>query len=180
MGRTGVRRTCAVVLAALVVAFGVAAPAGAHGGTLLGSAVAGPYRVQVTGAPLNEPGKPPAIDVTVYVKDASTGTPVDDAQVRTVVRVEGALIRPAIRRIAGGYEGIVPGTGDARVGEQRIEVDVSGPLGSGRLAIDPVDESGGPPVPLLVATAVVLLGSLVLVVRVRRRGAREPEARKER
>lgn len=167
----GGRRACAFLVLALTAALAVPALAAAHGGTLLGSAVAGPYRTQVTGAPLHEAGKPPAIDITVYVSNAASGTPVDDARVRTTVHLDGRPVSPTVRRIAGGYEAIVPNTGDARIGRQRIDVQLAGSLGTGTLRIDPIDDGGGPPTVLIVATVVVLAGLLALVVRTRRRRA---------
>lgn len=159
----------AILVLALAAALALPVAAGAHGGTLLGSAVAGPYRTQVTGAPLREAGKPPAIDITVYVSDAASGTPVDDARVRTTVHLDGRAVSPMVRRIAGGYEAVVPDTGDARIGRQRIDVQLAGSLGIGTLRIDPIDDGGGPPTALVVATVVVLAGLLGLVLRVRRR-----------
>lgn len=168
-GRPGSARSVAVL--AVAAALVLPAPAGAHGGTLLGSAVAGPYRAQVTAARLREAGRPPAIDITVYVSNAASGTPVDDARVRTTVHLDGRSVSPTVRRIAGGYEAIVPATGDARIGRQRIDVQLAGSLGTGRLRIDPIDPGGGPPTTLAVVTVVLVAGLLALVVRVRRRRA---------
>jgi len=168
--RTG-GASIAALLAALLLVL-VPATAGAHGGVLLGSAVAGPYRTQVTAAPLTEPGKPPAIDVTVYLSTTDSGTPIGDATVRTTVEADGRTVTPAVRRIAGGYEAIVPVKDAYTVGQQRIDVQISGPRGTGQLTIDPEDgQGGGPPVVPLVVSAIVAIGLLLLVVRVRRRRA---------
>jgi hypothetical protein len=60
------------------------------------------------------------------------------------------------------------------VGQQRIDVAISGPRGTGRLSIDPADtDGGGLPLPLAIGTAIVLAGLAVLTVRVRRRRAGE-------
>jgi hypothetical protein len=153
----------------------VAAPAGAvaHGGILLGSAVAGPYRTQVMAAPLVRPGKPPAIDVTVYLSGVDTNTPITDATVRTAVTVQGRTLRPPVRRIGGGYEAIVPVDDAYTVGRQRIVVDIAGPRGTGRVTVDPLPQEGGPPAALLAASGVLLLLLGAWAVRVRRtRGGR--------
>lgn len=151
--------------------------AAAHGGILLASAVAGPYRTQVTAAPLTERGRPPAIDVTVYLSTVDSNTPISDATVRTTVEADGRTVTPSVREIAGGYEAIVPVKNAFTVGKQRIHVQISGPRGTGQLTIDPTDASGGgPPVALIVGTVVVLAALLVLVVRVRRGRARELDA----
>jgi hypothetical protein len=159
---------------ALALALGLLAPgtAGAHGGILLASTTAGPYRVQVTGAPLTEPGRPPAIDVTVYVSAAASGAPVSDATVRTTVTADGRTTTPTVREIAGGYEAIVPVEDAFTVGEQTIEVDVAGRLGSGHVTVRPTAGEGGPPVALVAISGVVLLILCAVAVRVRRRRAR--------
>lgn len=165
------RRTTLVAAVALTAV--VPSTAAAHGGILLGSAVAGPYRTQVAAAPLTEPGRPPAIDVTVYLRTVDTNTPIDDATVRTTVVADGRTIRPRVRRITGGYEAVVPVEDAYTVGQQRIDVRISGPRGTGRMTIAPRQaEGGGPPVPLLIATALACAGLGLLVVRVRRGRAR--------
>ena len=167
------RRVLAALLATLAVAL-APAQAVAHGGTLLASAVAGPYRTQVTAAPLTEPGKPPAIDVTVYLSTTDSNTPIAGATVRTTVVADGRTVRPRVREIAGGYEAVVPVKDAYTVGQQRIDVAISGPRGTGRLTIDPTEaDGGGLPLPLAIGTAVVLAGLVVLTVRVRRRRAGE-------
>ncbi|WP_157260871.1 hypothetical protein [Patulibacter minatonensis] len=171
-GLRAVARALLVLAAAALALVGLApASASAHGGILLGSAVAGPYRTQVTAAPLTEPGKPPAIDVTVYVSNATTSAPVSGAKVRTTVQADGRTVRPEVREIAGGYEAIVPVKDAYTVGKQTIDVDIAGPLGSGHVTVRPLKKDGGPPVVLVVATVVLLLGLLALTVRVRRRRA---------
>jgi hypothetical protein len=160
--------------AILALALGLLAPgtAGAHGGILLASTTAGPYRVQVTGAPLTEPGRPAAIDVTVYVSAAASGTPVSDATVATTVTADGETTTPTVRQVAGGYEAIVPVEDAFTVGEQAIEVDVAGPLGTGHVTVRPAAGDGGPPVVPVAISAVVLLVLCAVAVRVRRRRAR--------
>jgi hypothetical protein len=165
------RRLLALAAGALLLAGLLPAAAGAHGGILLGSAVAGPYRTQVTAAPLTEPGKPPAIDVTVYVSNATTSAPVSGATVRTTVQADGRTVRPKVTEIAGGYEAIVPVKDAYTVGKQTIDVDISGPLGTGHVTVRPLKKDGGPPVVLLVVTGVLLVGLLALTARVRRRRA---------
>ena len=177
-GRTvATRRPTVVLLAALAILAAAPAGAAAHGGILLGSAVAGPYRTQVMAAPLVRPGRLPAIDVTVYLSGVDTNTPITDATVRTAVTVEGRTLRPPVRRIGGGYEAIVP-VGDAyTVGRQRIVVDIAGPRGTGRVTVDPIREDGGPPAVLLAASGVLLLLLGAWAVRVRRtRATSEAEA----
>lgn len=159
-----------LVLSAALALLLAPAVAGAHGGILLGSAVAGPYRTQVTAAPLTEPGRPPAIDVTVYLTTTDSSTPISDATVRTTVQADGRTVRPTVRQIGGGYEAIVPVKDAYTVGKQRIDVQISGPRGTGRLTIDPTaSEDGGPPVPLLIVSGIFCAALAVLVVRVRRR-----------
>jgi hypothetical protein len=166
----GVRRVVVASVVALLVAFPAAAAA--HGGILLGSAVAGPYRTQVMAAPLVRPGRSPAIDVTVYLADPRTNTPITDATVRTAVTVDGRTLRPPVRAIGGGYEAIVP-VGDAyTVGRQRIVVDVSGARGAGRVVIDPMPEGGGPPPALLAVSGALVLVLVVVAMRTRRARAR--------
>ncbi|MEV4422963.1 hypothetical protein AB0L40_23735 [Patulibacter sp. NPDC049589] len=169
-----------VALALLTLAL-LPAAAGAHGGILLASTTAGPYRTQVTAAPLVERGKQPAIDVTVYLSTVDSNTPIGDATVRTTVVADGRTLHPSVRQIAGGYEAVVPVENAFTVGKQRIDVQISGPRGTGRVTIDPTDaDGGGPPVALLAGTVVVVLLLGFLVVRVRRgrgpggaRGGRE-------
>jgi hypothetical protein len=170
----GVRRVAGAIVVALLAAF--PAGAAAHGGILLGSAVAGPYRTQVMAAPLVRPGRSPAIDVTVYLADPRTNTPITDATVRTAVTVDGRVLRPPVRAIGGGYEAIVPVDDAYTVGRQRIAVDVSGARGTGRVVIDPVPEDGGPPAALMAVSGVVLVVLLGVVARVRRARARAESA----
>ncbi|WP_157251527.1 hypothetical protein [Patulibacter americanus] len=171
------RRRSGPPLVALALLVAVPAGAVAHGGILLGSAVAGPYRTQVMAAPLVRPGERPAIDVTVYLSGVETNTPITDATVRTAVTVDGRTLRPPVRRIGGGYEAIVP-VGDAyTVGRQRVVVDIAGPRGTGQVTVDPVPEDGGPPTGLLAGSGVLLLLLGAWVVRVRRtRARREADA----
>ncbi|WP_210495220.1 hypothetical protein [Patulibacter sp. SYSU D01012] len=171
------RRAAAALAAALALAGAAPATAGAHGGILLGSAIAGPYRTQVMAAPLVEKGRPPAIDVTVYLSSVDTNTPITDARVRTTVTADGRTVRPRVEEIAGGYEAIVPVKDAFTVGQQRIVVDIAGPRGTGRVAVDPLRKDGGPPVALLAATGVALVALLGVGLRVRRRRlAGDPDA----
>ena len=166
-------RRRATVLAALAVLAALPAGAVAHGGILLGSAVAGPYRTQVMAAPLVRPGARPAIDVTVYLADARTNTPVTDARVRTQVTADGRTLRPPVRAIGGGYEAIVPTDDAYTVGRQRIVVDIAGRRGTGRVVVDPLPEDGGPPAALPAVSGALLVVLTLVVVRVRRaRGRR--------
>lgn len=161
-------RVLMTVVALLVVVL-LPSAAGAHGGILLASTTAGPYRVQITGAPLVERGRPPAVDVTVYVSTTTSSTPVDDATVRTTVTADGRTTTPTVRRIAGGYEAIVPVRDAYTVGQQAIEVDVQGPLGSGHVSVQPRTGEDGPPVAAIAASGIVLLALCGVAVRVRRR-----------
>lgn len=159
-----------LALAGAAVLLALPAGAAAHGGILLGSAVAGPYRTQVMAAPLVRPGERPAIDVTVYLSGVATNTPITDATVRTVVTVGGRIVRPRVREVGGGYEALVPVDDAYTVGRQRIVVDIAGPRGTGHVVVDPLPRDGGPPAGLLAGTGalLVLLGTLVVRVRIRR------------
>jgi hypothetical protein len=173
----GLRRRSAPPLAALALLAVLPAGAAAHGGILLGSAMAGPYRTQVMAAPLVRPGERPAIDVTVYLSGVDTNTPITDATVRTAVTVDGRTLRPRVRRIGGGYEAIVPVDDAYTVGRQRIVVDIAGARGTGQVTIDPVPGDGGPPPALLAGSGVLLVLLGAWVVRVRRtRTRREADA----
>jgi hypothetical protein len=171
------RRWAAALAVGLLAPAAVAVPgAAAHGGTLLGSAVAGPYRTQVTAAPLVVRGRPPAIDVTVYLSSTTSSTPISDARVRTTVRADGRTLRPAVRQIAGGYEAIVPVKDAFTVGQQTIDVDITGPRGTGHVTVRPFAKDGGPPVGLLVGSGVALVALGAFAVGVRRRRAAEAVA----
>lgn len=163
-----VRSTVAPALATAATLF-VPATAGAHGGIILASTTAGPYRVQVAGAPLTEPGRPPAIDVTVYVANATSGSPVSGASVRTTVTADERTVTPDVREIAGGYEAIVPVRDAYTVGQQTIDVRVAGPLGTGRVTVRPNDDQATAPTALIVASAAVLGILVAVAIRVRRR-----------
>jgi hypothetical protein len=141
----------------------------AHGGTLLGSAVTGPYRTQLTGQllPDGAPGGGRAFDLTAYVTDAASGADAT-VDVRTTIWLDGRPVRGSVHRIAGGYEAVVPVPDGATIGRQRIVVDVSGARGSGRLEIAPI-EDGGPPAALFAITAVALAALVTLAVVARRR-----------
>ncbi|MGX6447978.1 hypothetical protein ACVU7I_07930 [Patulibacter sp. S7RM1-6] len=163
------RRALAAAAAALTLAGALPATAGAHGGILLGSAIAGPYRTQVMAAPLVERGKAPAIDVTVYLSTVDSNTPITGARVRTTVTTDGRTVRPRVEEIAGGYEAIVPVQDAFTVGQQRIVVDISGPRGTGHVVVNPLEEDGGPPVALLVGSGIALVALLGVGVTVQRR-----------
>lgn len=160
-----------MVVLALALSGLVPVSAGAHGGSLLGSAITGPYRTQVTAAPLLERGRPPAIDITVYVSNATSSAPVTDATVRTTVTAEGRTTRPSVRQIAAGYEVVVPVKDAYTVGQQRIDVQVAGPAGTGRITIEPAAEAEEPPVVAIVASVAILLALCAVALRVRRRRA---------
>ncbi len=172
------RRSAAGVVVALCLLFAWPAVVVAHGGTLLGSAVTGPYRTQLTGQllPDGAPDGGRAFDLTAYVTDAASGADAT-VDVRTTIWLDGRPVRGAVHRIAGGYEAVVPVPDGATIGRQRIVVDVSGARGSGRLEIAPI-EDGGPPTALFAITAVALaaLVALALVARRRRPPADEDDA----
>lgn len=162
------RRFAVLAVAALVVGGLAPATASAHGGILLGSAIAGPYRTQVTAAPLVERGRPPAIDITVYLSSTSSSAPISNATVRTTVKADGRTVRPRVNQIAGGYEAIVPVKNAYTVGQQTIDVDISGPAGTGHVTVRPFKKDGGPPVGLMIGTGIVVLGLVLLTIKVRR------------
>jgi hypothetical protein len=164
----GVRRLVATALALLLV---LPAAATAHGGILLGSAEAGPYRVQLMALAVTRSGVDgPEIDYTAYVQRTDDGRPVEDANVRIVVeRGDGETALP-VQRIGNGYEGVarVPSSSDVQA--YPVRVAVRGPGGDAVLRVTPPDGRSGPPAALLGATVVALL-TIGLVGRARRRGA---------
>jgi len=164
------RRLIVSALAAALLALGVPTAASAHGGVLLGSAEAGPYRVQLMALAVTRGGVDgPAIDYTAYVQRADDGRPVEDADVRIVVELEDGDRALRVQRIGNGYEGIarVPSSHDVQA--YPVRVVVRGPQGGTDLRITPPAGSG-PPTILLGGTAVALLLMGGLVVRARRRG----------
>lgn len=157
-----------LILLASALAF--TAASAAHGGALLGSAEAGPYRVQLMASAVTRGAVDgPAIDYTAYVQRVDDGRPVEDADVRIVVEVDGGVQPLPVQRIGNGYEGIarVPSSSDVQA--YPVQVAVRGPDGATDLRVTP-PEDGGPPPALLGATAVTLLLLGGLVVRARRRG----------
>lgn len=159
-----------IVAAVIALLLALPASAAAHGGILLGSAEAGPYRVQLMALAVTRPGVDgPAIDYTAYVQRLDDGRPVEDAEVRIVVEVDGGDRPLPVQRIGNGYEGIahVPRSSDVQA--YPVRVAVRGPQGEANLRVTP-PEGSGPPAALLGATAVALLLMVGLVVRARRRG----------
>lgn len=158
-----------VVLAVVLLLIALPASAAAHGGILLGGAEAGPYRVQLMALAVTRPGVDgPAIDYTAYVQRVDDGRPVEDADVRIVVEVDGDDRPLPVQRIGNGYEGIahVPSSSDVQA--YPVQVAVRGPQGEANLRVTP-PEAGGPPAALIGATVVALLLMAGLVVRSRRR-----------
>lgn len=158
------------LLVLLVTALAQPAAAGAHGGLLIGSAEAGPYRVQLMALAATRGHAGPAIDYTAYVQRSDDGRPVEDADVRIVVEQEDGDQALRVQRIGNGYEGIarVPSSHDVQA--YPVRVAVRGPDGTTDLRVTPPEGSGPPPA-LLGGTAVALLllaGGLV--VRRRRAG----------
>lgn len=170
-GRT--RGTAASAVATLLVllttALVVPASSAAHGGMLLGSAEAGPYRVQLMALAVTRAGVGgPAIDYTAYVQRVDDGRPVEDADVRIAVEVDGGERPLPVQRIGNGYEVIarVPSSSDVQA--YPVRVAVRGPQGEAHLRVTP-PEGSGPPAALLAGTALALLLMVGLVVRARRR-----------
>lgn len=169
-GRGG---TVAAITALLVLLTTLASPpaALAHGGLLLGSAEAGPYRVQLMALAVTRGSVDgPAIDYTAYVQRREDGRPVEDVDVRIVVEIDGRDRPLPVQRIGNGYEGIarVPSASDVQV--YPVRVAVRGPAGTADLRVTPPDEAG-PPAGLLGGTAVALLLMGGLMIRARRRRA---------
>lgn len=157
------------LLVLLTTALALPAASGAHGGMLLGGAEAGPYRVQLMALAVTRPGVDgPAIDYTAYVQRVDDGRPVEDADVRIVVEVDGGDRPLPVQRIGNGYEGIahVPSSSDVQA--YPVRVAVRGPQGQANLRVTP-PEGSGPPAALLGATVVALVLMAGLVVRARRR-----------
>ncbi|WP_320670877.1 hypothetical protein [Patulibacter defluvii] len=166
-----VRRSGAATAAATlaVVAATLLAPALAagHGGTLLGSAQAGPYRVQLMATAARADHGGAAIDYTAYVQEQASGRPVEDARVTIAVTVDGRRLRRAAARIGNGYEVVVPVPDASDVSRYAVQTDVRAPGGSGTLAIAG-RRDGGPPLPLLVGSGVLLAALVALALRRRR------------
>lgn len=157
------------IVAALAILLLVPTAASAHGGVLLGSAEAGPYRVQLMALAVTRGGVDgPAIDYTAYVQRIGDGRPVEDADVRIVVELDDGEQALPVQRIGNGYEGIarVPSSSDVQA--YPVRVAVRGPEGAADLRVTPPEGSGPPPA-LLGATVVALLLAGGLVVRSRRR-----------
>lgn len=158
----------AALLVLLATALALPTAASAHGGVLLGGAEAGPYRVQLMALAVTRGGVDgPAIDYTAYVQRIDDGRPVEDADVRIVVEVDGGDRPLPVQRIGNGYEGIarVPSSSDVQA--YPVRVAVRGPQGEASLRVTPPEGSGPPPV-LIGATVVALLLMVGLVVRRRR------------
>lgn len=170
----GAVRSAASRVGVLLVLVGaiLAAPATslAHGGVLLGSAEAGPYRVQLMALAVTRRGTDgPAIDYTAYVQRADDGRPVEDADVRIVVEVDGDDRPLPVQRIGNGYEGIARLPSSSDVQAYPVRVAVRGPEGAADVRVTP-PEGRGPPAALIGATAVALLLIGGGVIRARRRG----------
>lgn len=156
------------LLVLLATALALPAVSAAHGGLLLGSAEAGPYRVQLMASAVTRDTAGPAIDYTAYVQRIDDGRPVEDADVRIVVEQDDGETALQVQRIGNGYEGIarVPSSSDVQA--YPVRVAVQGPEGAADLRVTPPEASGPPPA-LLGATLVALLLMVGLVVRRRRR-----------
>src|SRR5690606_15416456 len=110
-----------------------------------------------------------AIDYTAYVQRVDDGRPVEDADVRIVVEIDGGEQILRVQRIGNGYEGIarVPSSSDVQA--YPVRVSVRGPAGTTDLRVTS-PEAPSPPGSLLVGTAaaLVLVGGLALRARGRR------------
>lgn len=158
-----------VLLALLATTVAVPATASAHGGILLGGAEAGPYRVQLMALTVTRPGGDgPAIDYTAYVQRIDDGRPVEDADVRIVVELEGGDESLRVQRIGNGYEGIARVPSSSDVQRYPVRVAVRGPEGATDLRVTPPEGDGGPSAALLGGTALALVLAAGLVARRRR------------
>jgi hypothetical protein len=126
----------AALVAGAVAALLLAGAAAAHGGDKVGEAVAGPYRVQLFAAGIEQDGAN-GIDYTAYVRRVSTGFPVDDATVRiTVERTDGTTVGPKdASGFANGYDVVVPAADVTEREGQRVTVAIDGPDGAGQATI---------------------------------------------
>jgi hypothetical protein len=129
-------------LALLLAAAGVAR---GDGGTVRLSEQVGPYRVSVFTAP--EPLRVGAADVSVFVQD-SAGAAVAEARVRITLTPpggNGAVLSAEATQEAATNKLLRAATLDLpAAGAWRLAVEVEGPRGSGRCA---VDIEVGPPLP---------------------------------
>ena len=119
------RRTVARWLGVLALAL-LAAPAlaQAHGGDRIVSRVEGPYRVALDALAVRSGQSIAAIDYTVYLTDARTGAPVDDARVTVVAGAPGGASKPLTAHRRGNtYEVVLP-----RI--SRLRVRIESPLGA--------------------------------------------------
>jgi putative membrane protein len=117
------RRTVARWLGVLALALlALPAVAQAHGGDRIVSRSEGPYRVALDALAVRSGEAIAAIDYTVYLTDARTGAPVDDARVTVVVGT--ATSRPlSAHRRGDTYEVVIPKA-------SRLRVRIEGPLGT--------------------------------------------------
>jgi hypothetical protein len=130
------RRTARTFLGFFMLA--LAAPARGDGGTLRLSERAGPYRVSVFTDP--EPLRVGSADVSVLVQEAGSGAPVADAVVRLTLRPaagDGAVLsytataEQAVNKLLRAAAVEFPAAGP-----WRIAVDVEGPRGPARCAVE--------------------------------------------
>src|SRR3954471_13119626 len=117
MKRRYVARWLGVLALALLAA---PALAQAHGGDRIVSRTEGPYRVALDALAVRSGQSVAAIDYTVYLTDARTGAPVDDARVTVIVGGAKPLIA---HRRANTYEVVLPKI-------SRLRVRIASPLGA--------------------------------------------------
>lgn len=154
----------------------VAATAAAHGGALLASVQAGPFRTQVTAARISADAGA-AIDYTVYLTEEASARPVQRAAVRVLVTApRGATSEARVREVGGGYEAHVPVRNGEDVRSNRVRVEIRAPQGRGLVEIAPI-AAGGPPAGLVPGTVAATLVALAATFAVRRRRRRAEAGR---
>lgn len=172
------RRSAVVAALLLGVALLVVPGAQGHGGALLASVQAGPFRTSVSASRVLEKGHP-AVDYTVYVNEVSSARPITDADVRIRARTpDGRTLDPTVRRVGGGYEAVVETHDVTDPRANRLRVAIATPQGRGLVQIAPTATDSGPPAALIPVSIVGLLAGLALVLVVRRR-RREHDASSE-
>jgi putative membrane protein len=111
----------------------LAAPAvsHAHGGDRIVSRTEGPYRVALDALAVRSGQAVAVVDYTVYLTDARTGRPVDDARVSVLVRTpEGARGPLGGHRRGDTYEVLIPVARQSEWTRYRLQVRIRSPLGA--------------------------------------------------
>jgi cytochrome c oxidase assembly factor CtaG len=161
----------------LLAALAVPSAASAHGGTRIVTRSEGGYRVALDALAVRSGQSVGTVDYTVYLRDARTGAPVDDAHVQVTVRTpDGGFVPSAAHRRGATYETLIPVEPGERWTSFRLQVQIAGPHGSAAFAYIPQHATYRWPwrQPLVLAGAALALALYLRAwSRLRRRGRRD-------